>query len=142
MSSNIFYLISLPSSAAPSGGDPESQLEKWYSESLSIAPSEISSFDIPSFKIGTLDNLVQQSEELGKLDVQFQGILSKISDIISTLYDGNIGQIAAAKKVNDKSPIDYVKSFSWSSNKFRTDKSIPELVDLISKVCLLYLYCN
>lgn len=134
MSSNIFYLISLPASAAPSGGDPETQLEKWYSETLSVAPQDINPLQIPSFKIGTLDSLVQQSEELAKIDTQFQGIVSKVSEIVSNLYDGNIAQISAAKKIDDKSAVDYIKSFSWSSNKYRTDKPIPELVDLISKV--------
>lgn len=134
MSSEVFYLLSLPSSAAPSGGDPEEQLEKWYSTSLNLPSSEVNHFEIPNLKIGTLDSLVQQSEEIAKLDGQFYGIVSKISDIIGTLYEGNAAHISSAKRVDDKSPVDYIKSFSWSSSKYRLDKSIPELVDLISKV--------
>lgn len=134
MSSNVFYLLSLPSSAAPSGGDPEDQLESWYSSSLNLPSSDVHHFDIPSFKIGTLDSLVQQSEELAKLDGQFGGIVAKIADVIGSLYEDNAAHINAAKRVDDKSPVDYIKSFSWSSNKYRLDKSIPELVDLISKV--------
>ena len=80
MSSNVFYLLSLPSSAAPSGGDPEDQLESWYSSSLNLPSSDVHHFDIPSFKIGTLDSLVQQSEELAKLDGQFGGIESVRQD--------------------------------------------------------------
>ncbi|VVT46772.1 uncharacterized protein SAPINGB_P001379 [Magnusiomyces paraingens] len=134
MSEKVFYLVSVPASSAPSGGDPESQLENWYSETLGLKTgSDINSFAIPSFKIGTLDSLVQQSEDLAKLDAQYQGVVSKIADIISTLYDGNPASIASAKKIKDQPPQDYVKTFTWNTNKFRTDKSIPDLVDLISK---------
>lgn len=97
---SIFYLVSLPASAAPHGGDPETQLEKWYSENLNILASEVSQFSIPVFKIGTLDSLVQQSEELAKLDAQFHGVVSKLSDIIGNVYDGNQAKVSAAKKVD------------------------------------------
>ncbi|CDO55734.1 similar to Saccharomyces cerevisiae YKL080W VMA5 Subunit C of the eight-subunit V1 peripheral membrane domain of vacuolar H+-ATPase (V-ATPase) [Geotrichum candidum] len=133
MSNDLFYLISLPQNAAPNGGDPELQLESWYAENLNISPSDVTPFNIPVFKIGTLDSLVQQSEELAKLDGQFHGVVSKLSDIIDSVYEGNAAKIASAKKVNGKSPEAYIKSFSWTSSKYRVDKSIPELVDLLSK---------
>lgn len=99
-STSIFYLISLPATAAPSGGDPETQIEKWYSENLSIKPTDISPLPIPIFKIGTLDSLVQQSEDLSKLDSQFHAVVSKISDIIESIYDGNKAKIASAKRID------------------------------------------
>ena len=34
---------------------------------------------------------------------------------------------------HSESPEAYIKSFSWTSSKYRVDKSIPELVDLLSK---------
>lgn len=99
-SGNLFYLVSLPASAAPSGGDPETQLEGWYAENLAIQPTAITQFNIPVFKIGTLDSLVQQSEELTKLDGQFHAVISKLNEIIETIHDGNASHIQAAKKVN------------------------------------------
>lgn len=99
-SGNLFYLVSLPASAAPSGGDPDTQLENWYSENLNVSSSEISQFSIPVFKIGTLDSLVQQSEELAKLDGQFHAVVSKLSDIIDSINEGNAAKVKAAKKIN------------------------------------------
>lgn len=131
--SKLFYLISLPTSAAPAAGDPATQLEAWYAENLSVAPTNISPLSIPVFKIGTLDSLVQQSEELTKLDGQFHAVASKLSDIIDSIYDGNAAKIAAAKKIGNKPPENYVKSFAWSTSKYRIDKPLPELVDLLSK---------
>lgn len=99
-SGNLFYLVSLPASAAPSGGDPETQLESWYTENLGVPATDIGAFNVPVFKIGTLDALVQQSEELAKLDAQFHGVVAKLNDIIDTVYDGNAAKIQAAKKIN------------------------------------------
>ncbi|CAN6641150.1 V-type proton ATPase subunit C [Trichomonascus vanleenenianus] len=126
-------LVSLPYSAAPSGGDPQTQLEKWYTENLGVSHGDISTFEIPNFKIGTLDNLVQQSEELAKLDNQFHGMVSKAAEIILSIYDGNKSHTAAAKRVKDKSALEYLETFTWNTGKYRVDRPIPELVDLLSK---------
>jgi V-type H+-transporting ATPase subunit C len=126
--------LSLPQEAAPSGGDPQTQLNRWLSESLSVAESDVANIDIPSFKIGTLDNLVNQSEELTKLDGQFQQIFTKSGDLIDSLYQGNKAQISAAKRIDSNYVAEkYLALFTWNSNKFRIDKSIPDLIDLISK---------
>lgn len=128
-------MLSLPQSAAPSGGDPQTQLDKWIAENLEIERiDDIHQFNIPNFKIGTLDNLVQQSEELAKIDGQFQGIVSKASEILAAVFEGSEGQLAAAKQIDDdKTPAEYFETFTWNNSKYRIDKPIPELVDIISK---------
>ena len=131
-------LISLPHNAAPSGGDPQTQLDKWISDNLTVIANEISQFDIPSFKIGTLDNLVQQSEELAKLDSQIHSIVSKAADIIGSIYEGADSktakaQISNAKRMDNLTPSQYFRQFKWNASKYRVDKSINELVDIICK---------
>lgn len=129
-----FFLLSLPYSAAPSGGEPHSQLEKWLIEKLSVEDGDVATFDIPNFKIGTLDNLVQQSEELSKLDGQVYGAFHKAGEVLETLYDGNESKIIAAKRLSDNKTIrQYIQSFNWNSSKYRLDKSLSELIDIISK---------
>lgn len=132
-------LLSLPQSVAPSGGDPQVQLEKWLVENLGLPDTKaIHEFEIPSFKIGTLDNLVHQSEELHKLDAQFQSIVAKAAEIIVSLYDNNQSHIAMAKKIegdgySERTAQGYFESFKWNTSKYRIDKPIPELVELITK---------
>lgn len=99
MASSNFLLVSLPQNAAPNGGDPEVQLESWYAENLKLASSDISHFEIPIFKIGTLDSLVQQSEELTKIDGQFHGILGKVHDIMETVFESTPAKMTLATKV-------------------------------------------
>ncbi|KAA8916230.1 hypothetical protein TRICI_001627 [Trichomonascus ciferrii] len=125
-------MLSLPQSAAPSGGDPQTQLDQWLCEQLAV--DRVNQFEIPNFKIGTLDNLVQQSEELAKIDGQFQGIVNKAAEILASVFEDNKGQLAGAKRIDDnKTPEQYFASFTWNNSKYRVDKSIPELVDMISK---------
>jgi V-type H+-transporting ATPase subunit C len=69
-------------------------------------------FQIPNFKIGTLDALVQQADDLSKLESACQGVVAKVSDSLRTLLDGNEDKIAQQKTVNDSTfpilpPISY-----------------------------------
>lgn len=58
-------------------------------------------FQVPNFKIGTLDALVQQADDLSKLESACQGLVAKVSDSLRTLLDGNEDKIAQQKMVND-----------------------------------------
>lgn len=135
----VLLLLSLPANAAPAGGDPQTQLDGWIAENVGVEQSSISQFATPVFKIGTLDNLVQQSDELARLDGQLQGAVSKAAEIIASVYDaassGATGraQVAQAKRIDGRAPEEYLAHFQWNTSKYRVDKSIAELVDLISK---------
>lgn len=58
-------------------------------------------FQIPNFKIGTLDALVQQADDLSKLESACEGLVSRVSDSLKTLLDGNEDKINQQKTVND-----------------------------------------
>ncbi|KAK9477018.1 hypothetical protein V1514DRAFT_297194 [Lipomyces japonicus] len=130
----LYYLISLPSSVAPAGSDPESGLVKDLASTLQLQSNDdVSQFLIPHFKIGTLDQLVQQSEELSKIDAQFESVVSRTVDILKNVYDGNKDQVENAKRVSEKPVENYLKSFQWNNAKYRIDKPIAELADTLSK---------
>ncbi|KAK9465259.1 hypothetical protein V1512DRAFT_272280 [Lipomyces arxii] len=130
----LYYLLSLPTSVAPPGADPESSLVKDLTTTL-LLPSkdDVTQFLIPHFKIGTLDQLVQQSEELSKFDSQFESAVSRSVEVLKNIYVDEPEQIAAAKIVADKPVETYLKSFQWNTAKYRVDKPITELVDILSK---------
>ncbi|KAF4969128.1 hypothetical protein FSARC_3595 [Fusarium sarcochroum] len=58
-------------------------------------------FNIPDFKIGTLDALVQQADELTKLEASCQAVVSKVADSLKNVLDGDEDRIAQYKMVND-----------------------------------------
>ncbi|KAI9682586.1 MAG: Vacuolar ATP synthase subunit C [Bathelium mastoideum] len=132
MSKNqTYFLVSLPTSISPSNHKEEAF------ETLQAAVSSdygtISSFSIPGFKIGTLDALVQQADDLSKLDTACEGVVNKVGDSLRGLLEGDEEKIAQQKTINDK-PIDqYLQSFSWNRVKYRADKPLVDLIDALQK---------
>lgn len=94
-----YILISLPSSITPSNHHDDA-LESLTS-TINVDPDAVKSFPIPEFKIGTLDALVHQADELGRLESLCQGVVGKVGDSLRTILDGDEAQIERMKTVND-----------------------------------------
>jgi V-type H+-transporting ATPase subunit C len=100
MSKNAKYLfVSVPASVTPSGhkDDAIQALQKAASKDYAT----VSPFPVPEFKIGTLDALIQQSEELAKLSGTCESVVSKVGDSLRNILEGDEGKIAQQKTVND-----------------------------------------
>ncbi|KAJ5140156.1 hypothetical protein N7448_003564 [Penicillium atrosanguineum] len=126
-----YLLISLPSSIVPSHHRDDA-LE---AVSVTVSPDNgsVASFPIPEFKIGTLDALVQQADELAKLEGQCQAVVGKVGDALKNILEGDEAQIERMKVVNDKPVDQYLRTFQWNKVKYRADKSLAELIDLLQK---------
>lgn len=85
MPGSTYLLVALPSSIHPSN-DPA---EAFASLRTTVPPDAgtISSFPIPEFKIGTLDALVLQADELGKLDMAVEAAVAKVVDVLQSVID-------------------------------------------------------
>lgn len=85
MPGSTYLLVALPSSIHPSN-DPA---EAFASLRTTVPPDAgtISSFPIPEFKIGTLDALVLQADELGKLDMAVEAAVAKVVDVLRSVID-------------------------------------------------------
>jgi V-type H+-transporting ATPase subunit C len=58
-------------------------------------------FGIPDFKIGTLDLLVQQADDLAKLEGACQAVVAKVADSLRTVLNNDEDRMASYKMVND-----------------------------------------
>lgn len=58
-------------------------------------------FPIPGFKIGTLDALVQQADDLAKLDAGCESVASRVAESLKTILDGDEEKLEQHKIVND-----------------------------------------
>lgn len=58
-------------------------------------------FPIPSFKIGTLDALVQHADDLAKLNGACEAAVAKVADSLKSILDGDEDKAAQQKMVND-----------------------------------------
>jgi V-type H+-transporting ATPase subunit C len=130
--STSFFLVSLPTSISPSDNSDEA---------LTALRSVVSSdngttypFSIPAFKIGTLDALVQQADDLQKLEQGCKGVVDKVAESLKNILEGDEDKIAEQKTVNDKPVEHYLQTFSWNKVKYRAEKPIAELVDMLQKV--------
>ncbi|KAL2405019.1 V-type proton ATPase subunit C [Exophiala dermatitidis] len=126
-----YLAVSVPSSIAPSGHkeDAFESLQK----TVNSSNGEVLPFHVPEFKVGTLDGLLQQSEELAKLEGLSNSVVSKVGDTLRNILDGDEEKIAMHKNVNDKPLDQYLRSFSWNKVKYRADRPLSELIDLLTK---------
>lgn len=94
-----YLLLSLPTSIVPS----HHRDDALQAISTTISPDNGSAapFPIPEFKIGTLDALVQQADELAKLEASCQGVVAKVGDALKNILGGDEAQIESMKVVND-----------------------------------------
>lgn len=84
-----YILVALPLSITRS--HDSSDALQVISKTLSSAASDAAvthSFPIPEFKIGTLDALVQQADELAKLDANVEGAVHKVTEVLRGLVPG------------------------------------------------------
>ena len=97
--STKYLAVSVPSSITPSGhkDDAVSSLQK----AVNSSNGEVVPFSIPEFKIGTLDALLQQSDELAKLEGLCNQVVAKVGDTLKNILDGDEEKIQMHKNVND-----------------------------------------
>ena len=93
-----YFLVSLPSSIVPSH-HPQEALEAL---DAAVAPDYGTArpFAIPAFKIGTLDALVQQADDLAKLEAACDGVVGRVGDALRGIL-GDDDKAAQQKTVND-----------------------------------------
>jgi len=62
---------------------------------------ELLPFAVPSFKIGTLDALVQHADDLAKLSSSCEAVVSKVADSLVAILDGDQDKATQHKLVVD-----------------------------------------
>lgn len=122
MSSPTLYLIvSLPESA---------NAYPFLERLLNQGKQPLAEFKLPDFQIKTLDSLVQLSEELAKLDSTLAASVAKVVDVVQSVEPNKL--FNETRVVNQKPASYFVENFSWNTSKFRLDKPIKDLVQLIT----------
>jgi len=85
--STKYALVSLPLGIF----DSSDKEEAVASLSATILPENgnVRPFNIPDFKIGTLDALVQQADDLAKLESTCAAVVAKVADSLKLILDGD-----------------------------------------------------
>lgn len=126
-----YLLVSLPTNIALANDHDEALTAMRSAVGMDNATTV--PFKIPEFKIGTLDALVQQADELSKLESACEGVVGKVGDSLRTILEGDEEKISQSKTVNDKPLDQYLRSFNWNKVKYRADKPLGELISMLQK---------
>jgi V-type H+-transporting ATPase subunit C len=94
-----YMLVSLPTSISPSGDQDEALTA--LRSTVTTDNGTVLPFKIPEFKIGSVDTLIQQADDLAKLENSCQAVASKVGDSLRSLLEGDEEKIAQQKTVND-----------------------------------------
>jgi hypothetical protein len=120
-----YALVSIPPSVEP----PLDSLV------ASDTAAQLRPFAIPEFKIGTLDALVQQADDLAKLNSACEGLVQKVLDTLRTLHDGDQDKVQRDQIVNDSqlyssSFYSYLCVLTFMQSICRTYRPIPSKLRL------------
>lgn len=117
-------------SISNAGGAPEQAYRKMQAAgACPEAPfGEMFKFEVPSLMVGTLDNLMTLSDELGKTDSIIESVVRKIEKTGIELSgkkgsDLTVGGVPAPR---------YIQQFAWDYAKYPNRRPLKELVALIS----------
>eukprot|EP01061_Rhynchopus_euleeides_P005649 TRINITY_DN14868_c0_g1_i1.p1 TRINITY_DN14868_c0_g1~~TRINITY_DN14868_c0_g1_i1.p1 ORF type:complete len:709 (+),score=338.11 TRINITY_DN14868_c0_g1_i1:77-2128(+) len=149
------FLVLLP---CKQGADPAAE-QKRILDSLALRHAASKKFPLPAFKVGTLDSLIEASDELGKLDNMTENSLHKILGTGETLamedkdrsalkkVRAELQQVTVVERVaNSPSPQEKTKDVrsyleSWHWDNFRhtgvSDISIKKLIEDLHKPVVL-----
>ncbi|KAF8922321.1 hypothetical protein CPB85DRAFT_1372017 [Mucidula mucida] len=85
----------------------------------SFPPNSIAQFNIPSFKTGTLDNLISLSEDLPKQETYFTTTVAKVVDTLRNLVNNDASKLG--------------QHILWNESRYGIQKSLRDTVDTLNK---------
>jgi len=122
-------LISIPGDKTP--------LQAWEQVNAATSKNQPLStnwkFPIPDLKVGTLDQLVGLSDDLGKLDSFVEGITRKIAAYLREVLENQRDKVAENLLANNLDLVSYVTKYQWDMARYPLKQSLRILSEIIGK---------
>lgn len=90
-------------------------------------------FHIPDLKVGTLDQLVGLSDDLGKLDGYVEQITRKVASYLGEVLEDQRDKLHENLLANNTDLPSYITRFQWDMAKYPIKQSLRNIADIISK---------
>lgn len=90
-------------------------------------------FHIPDLKVGTLDQLVGLSDDLGKLDSFAEQVTRKVAQYFGEVLEDRSDKLQENLMANNTDLATYVTKFQWDMAKYPVRQSLRSIADIISK---------
>uniref|UniRef100_A0A0K8RD63 V-type proton ATPase subunit C n=1 Tax=Ixodes ricinus TaxID=34613 RepID=A0A0K8RD63_IXORI len=125
-----FWLISAPG---------EKTCQQTYDKLLSVTSNKQNNlstcykFHLPDLKVGTLDQLVGLSDDLGKLDTYVESITRKVASYLGDVLDDQRDKLADNLLANGVGLEAYLTRFQWDMAKYPIKQSLKSITEIISK---------
>lgn len=124
-----YWLISAP-------GDKTCQQTWEAMNNLTSKQNSLSSnfkFHIPDLKVGTLDQLVGLSDDLGKLDTFVEQVTRKVATYLGEVLEDQRDKLHENLMANNSDLPTYITRFQWDMAKYPIKQSLRNIADIISK---------
>ena len=90
-------------------------------------------FHIPDLKVGTLDQLVGLSDDLGKVDTYVEQVTRKLANYLGDVLDDQRERLVENLVANGQDLATYLTRFQWDMAKYPIRQSLKNLSDIIGK---------
>jgi len=90
-------------------------------------------FSIPDLKVGTLDQLVGLSDDLGKLDGFVEAVTRKVAAYLGEVLEDQRDKLHENLMANNGDLPNYITRFQWDMAKYPIKQSLRNIADIISK---------
>lgn len=133
--SDNFLVLSLPYSHQCSDTLASAQFE-WLVRQVGPLGQAFRHFVIPGLKVGTLDSLMEASDELAKLDLLLESTVQKLIGLMEET-SGKPRSVVTTFRINqaqEMSPAGYIKNFLWSSFQFDPKENVQNLVEKFAQI--------
>lgn len=90
-------------------------------------------FHIPDLKVGTLDQLVGLSDDLGKLDAFVEQVTRKVANYLGEVLEDQRDKLHENLMANNSDLPSYLTRFQWDIAKYPIKQSLRNIADIISK---------
>ncbi|KAK9497880.1 hypothetical protein O3M35_003791 [Rhynocoris fuscipes] len=90
-------------------------------------------FHIPDLKVGTLDQLVGLSDDLGKLDNFVDQVTHKVAQYLGEVLEDHKDKLHENLMANNSELSQYITKFQWDMAKYPIKQSLRNIADIISK---------
>ena len=90
-------------------------------------------FHIPDLKVGTLDQLVGLSDDLGKVDFYVEQVTRKLANYLGDVLEDQRERLLENLVANGMDLASYLTRFQWDMAKYPIRQSLKNLTDIIGK---------
>ncbi|WFD32693.1 Vacuolar ATP synthase subunit C [Malassezia sp. CBS 17886] len=132
-SDTSYWIVSVPMQEEKSTEQMFHELDTHLQRANACDVGAAAPFPIPELKTGTLDSMITLSEDTSKTDANFVAVTTRIVDTLRALVNDDEAALSEHLMLDGASVDKYLLHWRWDAGRYRPDRPLPELVELLSR---------